>query len=297
MKRLILLADDSPTIQRIVTQIFTGGDFEVVSVSNGDAAVRKFEEIHPDVVLADIYMPGKTGYEVCAAVKKHPEFGDTPVVLLAGAFDAFDDTAANNAGAAAHITKPFEPQALVSLVTSLAPKGSERPRPAQPPREEKVAPPAPPPIQPIENRADISIPLPKLTLADPIAMPITSPEPTPAAPTPPEPTSQPEPSLAESTQPAQPAQPVEPASPIAAPVAKAAAAAASATTPPADSGDLLGLQDLFKPAPATVSDAEINRIAELVIQKLSTQVIENVAWDVVPDITTKVLKEELKRQS
>jgi len=68
---------------------------------------------------------------------------------------------------------------------------------------------------------------------------------------------------------------------------------------PADGGDLLGLQDLFKPSPsnATVSDAEIERIAQLVIQKLSTQVIENVAWDVVPDITTKVLKEELKRQS
>jgi hypothetical protein len=68
---------------------------------------------------------------------------------------------------------------------------------------------------------------------------------------------------------------------------------------PADSGDLLGLQDLFKPPASTlsVSDAEIERIAQLVIQKLSTQVIENVAWDVVPDITTKVLKEELKRKS
>ena len=84
MKRLILLADDSPTIQRLVTQMFAGGEFDVVAVSNGDAAVRKFEEIRPDIVLADIYMPGKNGYEVCAAVKKHPELGDTPVVLLAG---------------------------------------------------------------------------------------------------------------------------------------------------------------------------------------------------------------------
>ena len=75
-------------------------------------------------------------------------------------------------------------------------------------------------------------------------------------------------------------------------------AAVDSPAPPADS-DLLGLQELFKPSPssATVSDAEIERIAQLVIQKLSTQVIENVAWDVVPDITTKVLKEELKRKS
>jgi CheY-like chemotaxis protein len=299
VKRLILLADDSPTIQRIVTQIFTGGDFEVVSVSNGDAAVRKFEEIHPDIVLADIFMPGKTGYEVCAAVKKHPERGDTPVVLLAGAFDAFDDEAAKNAGAAAHITKPFEPQALVSLVTSLTPKGSERPRPAQPPREEKVAPASPPPpVQPIELRADVSMPLPKLTLADPITLPVTPPEPPPSELPAAQSAQSAEPAeIAQSTEPetTQPAQPTQPAPSIPAPVAKAAAAAAAPSS--ADSGDLLGLQDLFKPAPATVSDAEIDRIAERVIQKLSTQVIENVAWDVVPDITTKVLKEELKRQS
>jgi hypothetical protein len=68
---------------------------------------------------------------------------------------------------------------------------------------------------------------------------------------------------------------------------------------PADGGDLLGLQDLFKPAPTSimVSDAEIDRIADRVIKKLSTQVIESVAWDVVPEITVKVLREELKRQS
>jgi hypothetical protein len=66
---------------------------------------------------------------------------------------------------------------------------------------------------------------------------------------------------------------------------------------------LLGLQELFKPAAppqrssASVTDEEIERIADRVIQKLSTQVIEDVAWHVVPDITTKVLREELKRQS
>ena len=90
MKRVILLADDSPTIQRLVAQMFVDANFEIVSVSNGDAAIRKFEELKPSVVLADIYMPGKNGYEVCAYVKKHAERSDTPVILLAGAFDAFD---------------------------------------------------------------------------------------------------------------------------------------------------------------------------------------------------------------
>jgi len=122
VKRAILLADDSPTIQRLVTQTFADGEFEVVAVSNGDAAVKKFEDLRPAIVLADVYMPGRNGYEVCAYVKKHAELSATPVVLLAGAFDAFDSDTAKQAGAAAHITKPFEPQALVDLVVSLLSK-------------------------------------------------------------------------------------------------------------------------------------------------------------------------------
>ena len=149
MKRVILLADDSPTIQRLVSQTFAGGEYDVICVSNGDAAVKRFEELRPDLVLADIYMPGKNGYEVCALVKKHPVLGGTPVVLLAGAFDAYDDETASQVGAATHITKPFEPQALVNLVVSLLPKGSTRSRaPVAPavPRETAPAPQTAPPV-------------------------------------------------------------------------------------------------------------------------------------------------------
>src|SRR5215831_5790530 len=110
MRRTILLADDSPTIQRLVTNTFADADFELVAVSNGDAAVRKFNEIHPHVVLADIYMPGKTGYEVCTYVRQHPTVNTTPVILLVGAFDLFDEAKAKEIGATGHITKPFEPQ-------------------------------------------------------------------------------------------------------------------------------------------------------------------------------------------
>src|SRR5688572_29967865 len=139
--------------------MFAGSDFDVVSVSNGDAAVRKFDEVQPDLVLADIYMPGKNGYEVCAAVKKHEQLGDTPVVLLAGAFDAFDEETASHVGAAAHITKPFEPQALLNLVSSLAPKSSARTRTATATAAaaaavvatSPVAPPPAPPMPPIES--------------------------------------------------------------------------------------------------------------------------------------------------
>ena len=119
MRRTILLADDSLTIQRLVTNTFADADFEVVSVSNGDAAIRKFEEIHPHVVLADIYMPGKTGFEVCTYVRHHRTANSTPVILLVGAFDVFDEAKAQALGATGHITKPFEPQSLISLVESV----------------------------------------------------------------------------------------------------------------------------------------------------------------------------------
>jgi CheY-like chemotaxis protein len=251
VKRLILLADDSPTIQRLVAQTFHDGNFEVVAVSNGDAAIRKFEEIRPELVLADIYMPGKNGYEVCALVKKHPELGRTPVVLLAGAFDAYDEETASQVGAAAHITKPFEPHALVNLVVSLLPK--EAPKRA-------VASAA----QPVTS-----------TIPPPAAMPKDSAPPAIAPPT-----------------------PVRPV----APPAKSAGAPQDVTKEK-ETGDLLGLNDLFQPpvaerlSAASISDEVIDRIADRVIKKLSTQVIESVAWDVVPEITAKVLREELKRQS
>ncbi|HYR42448.1 MAG TPA: response regulator [Terriglobia bacterium] len=126
MKQKILLADDSPTIRRLVTQTFVDGRFEVVAVSNGEAAIKALEELRPSIVLADIYMPGKNGYEVCAYVRHHATLGATPVVLLVGAFDAFDEQVATRSGATANITKPFEPGALIELVRSLVPPEEER---------------------------------------------------------------------------------------------------------------------------------------------------------------------------
>src|SRR6266571_4823138 len=119
MKPKILIADDSPTIRRLVTQTFADGSFEIVEVSNGEAAIKTFDEARPSIVLADIYMPGKNGYEVCSYVRSHATLGATPVVLLVGAFDAFDEGMAQGAGATANITKPFEPAALIELVKSL----------------------------------------------------------------------------------------------------------------------------------------------------------------------------------
>ena len=130
--RTILLADDSPTIRRLVKQTFADANFRIVEVSNGDAALKTFEEMRPSIVLTDIYMPGKNGYEVCAYVRNHPTLNATPVILLVGAFDAFDEETAKQAGATANITKPFEPGALIELVNSILPLESEEPDEPEP---------------------------------------------------------------------------------------------------------------------------------------------------------------------
>lgn len=125
----ILLADDSITIQKIVNLTFSGEGIDVVTVGNGDAALKKIQEIRPDVVLADIFMPGKNGYEVCDAVKNDAAMNSTPVILLVGAFEPFDANEASRVKADGHLTKPFEIKVLISAVNALIrhPKESSGP--------------------------------------------------------------------------------------------------------------------------------------------------------------------------
>jgi CheY-like chemotaxis protein len=119
MPKTLLLADDSVVIQKLVGLSFANEDVELVTTDNGDDAIVKAREINPDVVLADVVMPGKSGYEVCEAIKKDPALANTPVLLLTGTFEAFDEDRASQCGSDGHITKPFEAQALVDRVTAL----------------------------------------------------------------------------------------------------------------------------------------------------------------------------------
>jgi CheY-like chemotaxis protein len=119
MANRILLADDSITIQKVVNLTFADEGIEVVAVSNGEMAERRLSEINPDLVLADIFMPGKNGYELCQYIKGNPHFRHVPVVLLVGAFEPFDQAEARRVQADAHLTKPFESRTLVETVRRL----------------------------------------------------------------------------------------------------------------------------------------------------------------------------------
>jgi CheY-like chemotaxis protein len=119
MSKTLLLADDSVTIQKVVGITFANEDVELVTVDNGDDALARAKEVHPDLIMADIGMPGLTGYELCAAVRGTPEIGHVPVLLLTGTFETYDEKRANEVGANGHISKPFEAQALVDRVYAL----------------------------------------------------------------------------------------------------------------------------------------------------------------------------------
>ena len=84
MARTLLLADDSVTIQKVVKISFANEDLEVVTVDNGDDAIETARSLRPDVILADVVMPGQSGYEVCAAIRNDPDLVEIPVLLLAG---------------------------------------------------------------------------------------------------------------------------------------------------------------------------------------------------------------------
>jgi len=119
-KRTLLLADDSVTIQKVVNLTFADEGIDVVTVGDGDSAMQKISEISPDVVLADVHMPGLSGYQICEIVRGNPVTRNLPVVLLVGSFEPFDEGEAARVGANAYLTKPFQSiRQLVTQVTDL----------------------------------------------------------------------------------------------------------------------------------------------------------------------------------
>jgi CheY-like chemotaxis protein len=116
----ILVADDNSNVQKTVILALADLGVEVVAVNNGEAAVRKLSDFSPDLILADIFMPVRNGYEVCEYVKKDPRFSRVPVILLVGAFDPLDEREAQRVGADAILKKPFvPPEPLITMVKTL----------------------------------------------------------------------------------------------------------------------------------------------------------------------------------
>jgi CheY-like chemotaxis protein len=119
MPHKLLLADDSVTIQRVIELTFADEDVQVTAVGNGQLAIESVQRDPPDIVLADVGMPERNGYEVAAFIKGTPAFAHIPVVLLTGAFEPVDEGRARSVGCDGVLVKPFEPQIVISRVKDL----------------------------------------------------------------------------------------------------------------------------------------------------------------------------------
>src|SRR5260370_2614038 len=160
----VYFIDDSATMREVIKIAFRRENINVITCADAASALAQFEQNRPDVVITDVIMPDQDGYSVCSQIKKHPEFSETPVVLMSGVVNKSVADKAVSVKADELIRKPFQPQELIGRVKSLLePKSSlaepvaERPTPSNalssfyappsvPAAPRSVAPPPPPPV-------------------------------------------------------------------------------------------------------------------------------------------------------
>ncbi|HEX5759424.1 MAG TPA: response regulator [Thermoanaerobaculia bacterium] len=289
MSRRILLADDSVTIQKVIELTFMDEDYEVTAVGNGDEAVAALGRDNPDLVIADVHMPGANGYEVCRRAKEwRPE---VPVLLLVGTFEPFDEARGRDAGADSFLKKPFDSQELLQLVGRLlGPSASPETAPAAAAdREEEPA------WGDLALESDEPAPTQVAPPDDPFA-PVGEafhwPEETSSS-------WQDEPTAAMRAEDATELRPIgfrhlettleervgapQPATP-----SPESAAAERSEAP------IAATSDIDSPFPLDLSDADVDRIARRVAELVSERVLRDVAWEVVPDMAEVVIKERLR---
>jgi len=291
----ILLADDSITIQKVVELTFSDGNYQVVCVSNGAQALKKIPDLRPDIVLLDVIMPEKSGYEVCEQLKADPATASIPVLLLTGTFEPFDRRRAEAAGASGHLTKPFESQVLVSRVEELIAQGPQPAftAPAADPggsylgfadlgleegQDEAFSTPEPPPGPSTMRLTRDELP----SMPLPVQIEEETPEADPAgrtgfmegfvpgyempagvglAPTPPRRSERREPTH----------------EPLSAPTPAPAVQAQSAD-----------------PAPVDLSQEALDQVAEMVVRKMADRVVREIAWEVIPSVAEALVRQRIK---
>jgi CheY-like chemotaxis protein len=120
----LLIADDSTTIQKVFERTFPAGEFTLSFANDGEEALTKVRRERPDLIIADISMPVKSGFELCATLKGDPTLKGIPFLLLIGILDDFDEDESRRAGADGFIVKPFEVTAALNKVRAALAKGT-----------------------------------------------------------------------------------------------------------------------------------------------------------------------------
>jgi len=278
MSKTILLADDSLTIQKVVELTFMEEDFDVVSVSDGDHALAKLGEVTPALVIADVHMPGASGYEVCRQVKTaHP---GVPVLLLVGTFELFEEEEARTAGADAHLKKPFDSQELLQMVEGLVGSEADAAGELEPSPGEMAAPietPEPPVPEPVESVPDMGFDISSLSVEPPDADVEAVFEPMVTA----EVSVEPEP-VPEET-----AVAPEEIPPMPEPAVPPTEEEPPATPAPASPAEVIA-------ADPQLSAEDVERIARKVVEYLGEDVVREISWEVIPDLAEIVIKSRLR---
>lgn len=322
MPKSLLLADDSITIQKVVQITFASEDFTITSVDNGDAALEKIKANKPNIVLADVVMPGKNGYELCQTIKNDPALKDTPVILLAGTFEPFDPERAKAVGADDFIVKPFETQALIDKVKKLV--GMEITSvlsvSATPIAQKAASPAFAPPSNPLfAARPASPPPAPAVT---PLAAPLGQPQaPRPIAPPPPSTASPfqgsgPLPAFGQQKPAAPTPAPVPAKDPFGmGPMFQQTPPKPAAPPPPApdnslpdiDMGDVepMEVQKPAAPPPSPIAQAIAPKVVAATTSAIASnnvelnaavrETIERIVWEIVPELAEAIIREELER--
>lgn len=124
MAKRVLIADDSVTIQRAFAMTFAAEDVTAVAARSMDEALVMARQSRPDLVIADAVMPGRSGYELAAAIKIEPSLRGVPVYILASSHNPYDEVRGRQSGADGHLLKPFDSTALIDRVREAIEKGA-----------------------------------------------------------------------------------------------------------------------------------------------------------------------------
>lgn len=316
MSKVILCADDSVTMQTVAEITFRATEFGYAGARSVDEAIEKVKAQRPALVLADAMMPGKTGYDLCQALKSDPATADIPVVILCGNSAPFDGARGTQVGADGSLTKPWDTQVMLDKVVEIldkvaasgvakaAGRGAPAPVAAPPP----VAPPAPiaPPVVQVPAAAAAAQPkvapprsatimgMPTIKMPGPAPAPAPTPAPAPVAAAPV--AAPPAPRPASSTGPiATGPATVRGVAPVAAPVAQFSTARAPMVSGVPSKRSALVERTLAKMGERL---AELSGLApgsaELTaLVKLSSEIVERVVWEVVPDLAETIIREHV----
>ena len=124
MKKIVLVVDDQPHIVRLIQVNLEKVGFQVATASDGVEGIEKVREVQPDLVILDVIMPRKDGFEVLREIKGDAELGETPVIMLTVKTHNADIVEGLKEGAELYLPKPFHPKELVSLVKRVLETGS-----------------------------------------------------------------------------------------------------------------------------------------------------------------------------